>query len=69
MAVDCAVLEGGRPRLVEAAGSVRASETGVDEEGVKKLLGLLELKLDWVLFGLPLRPIRRRRKKMQDIGP
>jgi hypothetical protein len=68
VAIDCAVLEGGWPRLVEAAGSVRASETGVDE-GVKKLLGCLEFKLDRVLSGLPLRPIRRRRKKMQDIGP
>ena len=54
--------------MVEASGSVRASETGVDEEGVKKLRGLLELKLDRVLSGLPLRPIRRRRKKCKILG-
>jgi hypothetical protein len=67
VAIDCAALEGGRPSLVEAAGFVRASETGVDE-GVKKLLGRLEFKLDRILSGLPLRPIRRRRKKCKILG-
>jgi hypothetical protein len=62
VAVDCAALEALRPRSREAAGYVRVPSTG-DEDGVKKLLGLLHLKLDRVLSGLPLRPTRWRRKK------
>jgi hypothetical protein len=55
VAVDCAALEAFRPRSREAARYVRVPSTG-DEDGVKKLLGLLHLKLDRVLSGLPLRP-------------
>jgi hypothetical protein len=44
------------------AGYVKVPSIG-DEDGVKKLLGLLQLKLDRVLPGLPLRPTRWRKKK------
>ena len=62
MAVDCATLESLLLRLVEAVGSARAFGPGVDEEGVKKLRGLLDLKLDQVITGLSLKPTHRRKK-------
>jgi hypothetical protein len=58
VAVDCAALEGVRPCLMEAAGSAGASDLGVEVEELKKLLGLLDLKLDRVITGLSLRPTR-----------
>lgn len=62
-AVDCAALEGPLPRLVDvAAGSARALGSGVDEEGLKRLLGLLDLKLDRVITRLSSKPTRRRNK-------
>jgi hypothetical protein len=62
-AVDCAAMEGLLPRYVEAAaGSAKATGSGVDEEGVKKLLGLLDIKLDRVIAGLSAKPTRRRHK-------
>jgi hypothetical protein len=62
-AVDCAALEGLLPRYMEAAaGTARAPDYGVDEEGAKRLLGLLDLKLDRVIAGLSSNPTRRRNK-------
>jgi hypothetical protein len=55
--IDCAALEGLLPRSMEAtAGS---ASSGVDEEGVKRLLGILDLKTDRVIAGLSLKPTRR----------
>jgi hypothetical protein len=67
VAVDCAALEGFRPRSMEAAGSAGASGLGAEVGGVKKLLGLLDLKLDRVITGLSLRPTRWR-KKLRVLG-
>jgi hypothetical protein len=51
--VDYVALEGLLSRSMEAAaGIARVPALGVDEEGVKRLLGLLDLKLDWVIAGL-----------------
>jgi hypothetical protein len=68
VAVDCAALEGVRPCSMEAARSVGASGLGAEVEGMKKLLGLLDLKLDRVITGLSLRPTRWRRKKFIVVG-
>jgi hypothetical protein len=68
VAVDCAALEGVRPCSMEAAGSVGASGLGAEVEGLKKMLGLLDLKLDRVITGLSLRPTRWRRKKFRVVG-
>jgi hypothetical protein len=68
VAVDCAALEGVRPCSMEAAGSAGVSDLGVEVEGLKKLLGLLDLKLDRVITGLSLRPTRWRRKKFRVVG-
>jgi hypothetical protein len=65
VAVDCAALEGVRPCSMEAAG---ASGLGAEVEGLKKTLGLLDLKLDRVITGLSLRPTRWRRKKFKVVG-
>jgi hypothetical protein len=62
VAVDCAALEAYRPRSREAAGFARVHSSG-EEDGVKKMLGLLHLKLDRILYGLSLRPKRWRKKK------
>jgi hypothetical protein len=68
VAVDCAALEGVWPCSMEAAGSARASGLGAEVEGLKKLIGLLDLKLDRVITGLSLRPTRWRRKKFRVVG-
>jgi hypothetical protein len=68
VAVDCAALEGAWPCLMEAAGSAGASGLGVEVEGLKKMIGLLDLKLDRVITGLALRPTRWRRKKFRVVG-
>jgi hypothetical protein len=68
VAVDCATLEGVRPCSMEAAGSAGASGLGAEVEGMKKLLGLLDLKLDRVITGLSLRPARWRKKKVRVVG-
>jgi hypothetical protein len=68
VAVDCAALEGARLCSMEAAGSAGASDLGVKVEGLKKLLGLLDFKLDRVITGLSLRPTRWRRKKFRVVG-
>jgi hypothetical protein len=68
VAVDCAALEGVWPCSMEAAGSAGASGLGAEVEGLKKLIGLLDLKLDRVITGLSLRPTRWRRKKFRVVG-
>jgi hypothetical protein len=57
VAVDCAAFEAAWPETREAAGCVRVPSSG-EEDGLKKLLRLLHLKLDRVLVGLSLRPNR-----------
>jgi hypothetical protein len=68
VAVDCAALEGVRPCSMEAAGSAGESGLSAEVEGMKKLLGLLDLKLDRVITGPSLRPARWRRKKVRVVG-
>jgi hypothetical protein len=68
VAVDCAELEGVRPCSMEAAGSAGASGLGAEVERLKKMIGLLDLKLDRVINGLALRPTRWRRKKFRAVG-
>jgi hypothetical protein len=68
VAVDCAALEGVWPCSMEAAGSAGASGLGAEVEGLKKMIGLLDLKLDRVITGLALRPTRWRRKKFRVVG-
>jgi hypothetical protein len=67
VAVDCAAMEGFRPSSMEAAGSAGASGLGAEVEEVKKLLGLLDFKLDRIITGLSLRPSRWR-KKLRVLG-
>jgi hypothetical protein len=62
VAVDCAAFEAAWPETREAAGCVRVPSSG-EEDGLKKLLRLLHLKMDRVLVGLSLRPNRWRKKK------
>jgi hypothetical protein len=62
IAVDCAAFEAAWPGTREAAGCVRVPSSG-DEDALKKLIGLLHLKMDRVLVGLSLRPNRWRKKK------
>jgi hypothetical protein len=68
VAVDCAALEGAWPCSMEAAGSAGASGLGAEVEGLKKMIGILDLKLDRVITGLALRPTRWRRKKFRVVG-
>jgi hypothetical protein len=67
-AMDCSALEGPLPRSLEVeAGSTRAAVSVVDEAGMMKLLGLINLKLDWILIGRTSKPSHRR-KKVRILG-